>query len=185
MVDVPTNEVVRKWYRDVKGYDQRIVDSMDVDSEYTRDNGKEFYRVRHMPMPKYRVILVLKEPFPFVGAGVPHHERVKAWREYYMQVAAYLGFSTVDKACKNPSRMMYLPRYPHGTDLTGNLFEDEAACGVGVVRGEPLDLDAVLADAQPDNGSLLSKAAKKSGRIELQTPDLWDFLRGPPLPAGG
>ena len=177
------DEAVRSYFLNEKKFDKRIVNSMEIEKTPIDFEGRQYYPVSHMPMPKYRLILFLKEPFKFrmLDQGITAGDRIKVWRELYIKTASFFGFSTSDSSCKNPARLMYAPQFKPGTPL-GNIFDDEAAHGIGYLDGDFFDVDILqgdklddITDQLPSNVSM--KTNKKGHTSDYVTPDLKEFWR--------
>lgn len=164
-------EGATEYLRQEKGVVESILQTItDVTTEH-RPGGVQ-YVVQHGPMPRFRAVLFLAEPYQFTGRpGVSHADAMKEWSEGYLALAQSIGL-TIDKKTADPSRLMYAPRRPIGTDpsewtltlLDGGLvyWEDVRACINNVV--DPL----ANAAARLGGGAATSTT--------FQTPGLLQFL---------
>jgi hypothetical protein len=93
----------------------------------------------------YRVIIALSRPVP-----------AQEWPRFFSRASAKFGGKN-DKACKDSARMFYLPSMPLGAE--GYAWFDTE-------EGEPLDVDAVLAEREADSPETIRD------RKELQLPSV-------------
>lgn len=105
-------------------------------TEFKRDivEGGVRYFLRHKPMPRIRVMFLLKDPFEFANRGGSQAEAIQEWKERYAGVATAFGFA-YDRSCVDPSRLMYTPRIPAGAALGRDKHE------ILIIDGEPLDIE--------------------------------------------
>ena len=125
------NDAVR-WLREFKGVEPGILDGAAVSTV-----DEKTYRVRHRPMDKSRVLLVLAEPF--VLRDDADRER---WSNLYRGTCARLGLPA-DPSCADCSRLFFLPRHPKGST-------DHASI---ILAGGVLDLSTVDAVSQSGTGT--------------------------------
>lgn len=127
----PTAAGVARYFQEERRYQPEILTGADLlPTEHTKDGI--MVRLKHQPMPKFRVLLVLKDRFVMADRkGATHKEAITEWKERYAGVATLLG-ATFDRSCVDPSRLMYLPRHPEGAEFR-----------IDILAGKALDLDAV------------------------------------------
>lgn len=93
--------------------------------------GGVVYRLRHRPMPRKRVLLLLERAFVFAERGGGHKQAIEEWKERYLGSAQLIGVAA-DRSCVDPCRLMYVPRLAPG-----------ANGDIAIIAGKPLDLDDV------------------------------------------
>lgn len=110
------DELVRAYLADVKKYKPHVIDSI---TEVRRDHieGGVHFIVSHAPMDRLRFLCVLKEPFSFSDGthGAAQKDAIEAWKKTYAAFCDRLGVG-YDRSCTDPSRLMYLPSRPKGSD---------------------------------------------------------------------
>lgn len=174
-------EAISEFYLNTKKYAQPIVNSMKIETKWiTGDDGRQHYPVFHDPMPKYRVVCFLKEPFQFQREGeqIPIHDTISAWKKTYKRMAAALGGSTADSTCSNPARLFFGPQFRSGTVL-GDIWKGDH--GIGYVGGGFLDPKAVMkgdalgnVEAQMPGG--MNYVEDEKGQVsQFVTPNLLAF----------
>lgn len=116
----PTPENVAEYLKQVKGVLPDIVDEIVIkDDAYHTEEGIVIL-VQHRPMPKFRVVFPLDEPFVFAKRGSTQQDAINEWKERYAGVCTEMGFF-FDEKCADPARLFYFPRHkrgdPHGSWL--------------------------------------------------------------------
>lgn len=129
-------------------------------------------RVKHKPMPKFRVVLILKDRFTIANRGGTQREAIEEWKGLYRGTSRALG-AYYDRTCVDPSRLYFTPRRP----------QDAIEWCVEIIAGEPLDLEAVERvseqDVRDEGKSEFEKAADKmraGSGDDYKTPGLWPFI---------
>ena len=127
----PTAASAARYFQEEKRYQPEILAGAELlPTEHTKDGI--MIRLRHQPMPKFRVLLVLKDRFVMADRkGATHKDAITEWKERYAGVASLLG-ATFDRSCVDPSRLMFLPRHPEGAEFR-----------IDILAGGALDLDTV------------------------------------------
>ena len=74
-----------------------------------RDGGDNHLLLDHQPCPKYRVVLMLNQPW-LASNYASQDEANSVWAERLNSLAHDLGIP-IDQACKDTSRLFYLPRH--------------------------------------------------------------------------
>jgi hypothetical protein len=100
---------------------------------YARRNR---FVVDHNPCPKFRVIVLLGEPWKAADFKT-QGEANAAWREFVVALASTLGLQA-DQSCSDTSRLFYFPR----TRPNGPKFQ------FAHIHGEPCDIHVTVAAAQ-------------------------------------
>lgn len=119
------------YMREVKRINQTVLQTMRVKGTVQDNDGVQLV-IEHDPMPKLRVILVLDKPFVIAEREGSQKKAIELWKSKYFGVARLLN-ATADRACSDPSRLMYTPRHPPGrTDFDFR-----------VVPGKGLDLEKI------------------------------------------
>ena len=132
-----TTAHVRHYLKTFQRYNESIVSTCEyVGNEQVGDKGVCAV-VKHVPMPKFRVVIPLASPF--VIASVCNGSEKAArdlWKGKYVGVAHMLG-AAYDRSCTDISRLFFWPTHPQNPEYR-NLEPF-----VAVVVGKALDLDAV------------------------------------------
>jgi len=127
----PTAGDVAGYLIDVKRYRPEILDGAKLQqTEHTKDGIKVF--LEHQPMPKFRVVLLLKDRFVIADRANTQQAAIVEWKERYAGASKLLG-TWFDRTCVDPSRLFYHPRHARGA----------SDWRIDVVAGKPLDLDTV------------------------------------------
>jgi hypothetical protein len=87
--------------------------------------------LHHDPMPKFRAVFPLSEPYVIAKQGLSQPDAVKKWKRKLVGLARSLDLP-IDESCLDPSRLFYLPRH-----------KDGAPFGVWVTGGDALDFESV------------------------------------------
>lgn len=126
----PTAEGVANYLMTIKGTLPHIVQSCEVldDSHHTEDGV--VILVKHEPMPKFRAVFPLSEPFVFAARGGTQQDAIMEWKERYAGFCTELGLF-FDEKCVDPARLFYFPRHPKGDSTYGSWH----------IAGLPLKLD--------------------------------------------
>ena len=103
-----------------KGVDPAIVATATFEAERGAQ-GREIV-VHHAPMPKWRVIVPLAEPFVIADNGRTDAEGREAWRRVPEGLAALLGGLPIDKTGGDANRLFYLPAHAAGASWRIDLF---------------------------------------------------------------
>ncbi|MEZ5850394.1 MAG: hypothetical protein R3D68_07070 [Hyphomicrobiaceae bacterium] len=164
-------DVCLSYLKHVRKYQEHIVTSAAF-------VGREFgqvgvvYRMTHDPLPKMRVMLVLREPFSFLEGGT-QAQRIDLWKKVYAAVAERLNV-TFDPACTDPSRLMFTPR----------VGSSEADRDAVIVPGAMVDLAPIISDLSvtsrfADVGTGRHSGAVSNGGVAgaAMTPGLMEFLK--------
>ena len=166
----PTAVDAVNYLRDVKRYQASVLVGAELaGTEHTKEGVKVL--VRHQPMPKFRVLLVLKERFVFAERAMSPKDAVIEWKERYAGTSKLLG-AFFDRSCVDPSRLFYTPRHPVGNDKYS----------IEVIAGGVLDLDKVQRitshDLKTESLSAFERAALEvnGGITEYATPNLKYFF---------
>jgi len=145
----PNLDDVKRYLLEVKRYRPYIIDSAALGpAEHTKE-GLQLV-VNHLPMPKFRVMFFLSKPFVFADF-LDNRTANEAWKAAYERTSDMLG-AFYDKACTDPSRLMYTPR--HGEGAKGY--------SIHFIAGKPLDLDAAPAPADARQAAFSAAAAQTS-----------------------
>jgi hypothetical protein len=116
MVAAP--ETCADYLQQVKGVLPHILEEIEIidDSKHTEEGI--VILVRHKPMPKFRAIFPLKEPFVFAKRGGTQQDAMLEWKERYAGFCSGLDFF-FDEKCVDPARLFYGPRHPKGSTSFG------------------------------------------------------------------
>lgn len=125
----PSEELVAEYLIKVKGVLPHIVERVNiVDEAYHTEEGVVVL-VEHNPMPKFRAVFPLAEPFVFGKRGGTQQDAIAEWKERYAGFASDMNFF-FDEKCVDPARLFYFPRHKDGDPH-----------GSWRIAGEPLRLD--------------------------------------------
>ena len=107
-----------------KGYLKRVVLGLEIVEDAKPTDRGVLIIVKHQPMPKWRIVFFLNEPFVFQGKG-NQRDLIQEWRQRYHGFGSALGF-IYDQKCTDPSRLFYTPRHKKGAPHESEFFEGEA-----------------------------------------------------------
>jgi energy-coupling factor transporter ATP-binding protein EcfA2 len=125
----PNEELVAEYLVKVKGVLPHIVERVSiVDDAYHTEEGVVIL-VEHNPMPKFRAVFPLEEPFVFAKRGGTQQDAIAEWKERYAGFASAMNFF-FDEKCVDPARLFYFPRHKKGDPF-----------GSWRIAGQPLRLD--------------------------------------------
>jgi hypothetical protein len=108
-----------------------IVEELEIIDDAKHTEEGIVILVQHNPMPKFRAVFPLSEPFVFAKRGGSQQDAILEWKERYAGFCTALEFF-FDEKCVDPARLFYFPRHPEG-DKSFNTLR---------IIGKPLDLDA-------------------------------------------
>lgn len=109
----PNEELVAEYLVKVKGVLPHIVERVAIiDDAYHTEEGVVIL-VQHNPMPKFRAVFPLDEPFIFAKRGGTQQDAIAEWKERYAGFATAMGFF-FDEKCVDPARLFYFPRHKRG-----------------------------------------------------------------------
>jgi hypothetical protein len=127
-----------------------------VKEEHTPEGIQLFFS--HVPMEKYRIVMLLDEPFVFAKEGL---RAIDKWKKKYAGVADLLD-AFYDQSCVDPARLFYFPTHGEGANFRTEL-----------IIGEPLRLDEIE-DGNPRAAPKLSDATGNAYLDSLTEEDLLD-----------
>ena len=171
-VEEPDIEQVCNYLQKKKRYQAAILEGAELlPTEHT--SAGVMLKVKHQPMPKFRVVMVLQERFEIAKRSLLQRDAITEWKERYAGASKMLG-AYFDRSCTDPSRLFYTPRHPKGATN----FRIE------VVAGNALDLDKVerisAEDLRRESKSPFEAAARAmgGGSAEYTTTGLkWFFAK--------
>lgn len=177
----PTTADVVAYLRDVKRYQPHILEGAELVRQDHTSAGVKLI-VRHQPMPKFRLLFVLTEPFVFATRATNPRKAVLEWKARYAGLSEVLG-ATFDRSCVDPSRLMFTPRHPPKAE--GFFIE--------VIPGESLNInDVPLVDAKRiADGDAFDRVASvvlggsKRGEIKTQWLKRWLAINAESFDAEG
>lgn len=132
-------DAVRDYLINEKGTLPEVVEKLTVLDEARHTEEGVVILVQHKPMPKFRAVFPLAEPFVFAKRGGSQKDAIAEWKERYAGFCTELGLF-FDEKCVDPARLFYLPRHPvssteHGSWLiVGDTLKIEAFARVKVKR---------------------------------------------------
>lgn len=167
----PDIEQIKAYLIEVKRYQPEVLEgAVLLETKQTAEGVKLF--VKHQPMPKFRVVFLLKERFVFMDRPGTHQDAIKEWKERYAGASKMLG-AFFDRSCVDPSRLFFLPRHP----------KDAPEFRVEVIAGKPLDLNTVdrvtAQELRVGSGGAFEQAlgAESGGRDYKTDGMLWFFKK--------
>lgn len=122
-------DLIRQYLIEYKGVLPQIVEELDVIEDGRHTEEGVVILVQHKPMPKFRAVFPLSEPFVFAKRGGSQQDAILEWKERYAGFCTELGFF-FDEKCVDPARLFYFPRHPAGNKDFRSLR----------IIGKPLDL---------------------------------------------
>lgn len=123
-------ELVRQFLVEERHWEQWIADTVEVGEVAQTAEGKGYW-LSHDPMPKFRVVFPLNEPFVIAKQMMSQLDAIKLWKAKIIGLSKVLELP-IDEACLDPSRLFYLPRHAEG-----------AQSGIWVTGGDALDFQAI------------------------------------------
>ena len=127
--DNPDIDQVCEYLRSVKRYQPEILEGATLLDTEHRAEGIMMV-VQHRQMPKFRVVMVLKERFVIADRASTQQAAVVEWKERVAGASKMLG-AFFDRSCVDPSRLFFTPRHPKGAK----------EWRIEVIAGEPLDIE--------------------------------------------
>lgn len=130
------DEMVREYFEFHKHYHSSIIKNMTFDRVEQTAEGA-FVFVNHDPQPKYRVVMVLDEPFDMMKEGGGNIQKAaKKWKAKYAGVANLLGAS-YDIACTDPSRLFFRPTHKPNTPYVREIVIGDTIHLADIADGDP------------------------------------------------
>ena len=139
------------------------LDEGGIDRDTLRDAIGEVFAIYHstfsstIAKPKGRAIMPLERPCP-----------VPLWPRMWQWVEERLG-ADIDRACKDPARVFYLPSHPVG-----------GHCESWVQRGALLDVDYIGLPMTPDEQRIEARRQRKRAPVVFTSRDFSDLLKRDP-----
>lgn len=121
---------IRQYLLEERSWEQRLVDTVELGEVEQTAKGKGFW-LSHDPMPKFRVVFPLNEPFIIAEQRMSQLDAQKLWKSKIIGLAKTLELP-IDESCLDLARLFYLPRHPKGMPF-----------GVWVTGGDALDFQAI------------------------------------------
>lgn len=172
----PTLQDVVGYLRSEKRYRPSVLEGAELlPQEHTKKGV--LVRIKHKPMPKFRMLFLLEKPFVIEDRNVSQRKAIDEWKERYAGVSQMLG-AAFDRSCVDPSRLMFTPRHPKGAEqwlieiVPGKALDIETVRRVPL-QGEGRDLDDYTRKLV-EHGVI--EAPKAGPKEELQTPWLRKWL---------
>lgn len=125
-----TLENVKRYLSEARKWESWIIDTVEIGEVAQVAKGKGYW-LYHDPMPKFRIVFPLNEPFAIAKQNCSQLEAINLWKRKLQGLAKVLGLP-IDEACLDPSRLFFMPR--HGKDKPFNVW---------VTGGDALDFDAI------------------------------------------
>ena len=140
----PTSEAMRQYMMDEKNWEKWVVDSIEVEDEAKHEAEGIVYVLNHAPIPKFRIIFPLLEPYIISKQkGLNQSDAIDRWKGKLLGLSKTIGLP-IDESCLDPSRLFYLPRHKKG-----------AGFSIFVTSGAALNFDNVIEiERKRDNGPI-------------------------------
>lgn len=126
------------------------------------------YVVAHDPLPRFRVVVVLKDPLKLTDLAPTFAGIKEKWASGIRALAVVLGIRHFDESCVDLSRLYYAHRRPK-----------DAQHWFVRVTGKGVDFRALLMDAdaqKPSGDAGIGQKTKEPGGGTYATPDLGKLL---------
>jgi len=106
----PDNDSVRAFLRMEGKYEPEIIESATFVNIAFDDekSGGMFVNIDTAPIPKFRLLFLLDEPYDIADQKMAQKDAIQQWRELVLGMGAKLGIK-VDKAATDCSRLFYDP----------------------------------------------------------------------------
>ncbi|NBC37814.1 hypothetical protein GTZ99_14760 [Novosphingobium sp. FSY-8] len=127
--DVGDIDGLREYLRVKKGILPMILSTLQILDEAQHTEDGVVILVQHNPIPKFRAVFPLHEPFVFAKRGGTQSDAINEWKERYAGFCTELGLQ-FDESCVDPARLFYFPRHAKGKP-----------CGSWQIIGQPLDIN--------------------------------------------
>ncbi|MBU3887582.1 hypothetical protein [Methylosinus sp. KRF6] len=122
--------IVKRFLIEERKWESWIVNTVSIGEPTQEAEGMGVW-LHHDPMPKFRAVFPLAEPYVIAKQGLSQLDAVKKWKRKLVGLARSLDLP-IDESCLDPSRLFYLPRH-----------KDGAPFGVWVTGGDALDFESV------------------------------------------
>lgn len=162
-------ELLRRYLREDKRWEDWIVATVKYDREYHTSDGY-VCRVTHDPMPKYRVIVFLREPFVMRTESDDLTKALTKWGKLVESFAAKLGFN-FDRACMVASQPFYLPRHEKGRSYEVRIYGGELCDWRSLNIGENNAFEDIAADFRETGKKSKTKMGQELGRWASKVAD--------------
>ena len=155
----PTLDTMRKYMREAKKWEEWVVQSIVLADDPVHTTDGISYILQHQPMPKFRIIFPLAEPYVIAKQKLNQKGAIDLWKGRLLGLAKILDVP-IDQSCLDPSRLFYLPRHKEGRDFK-----------VIVTSGKALDFNAVPAVIPNERGqkpddNIYAEAARNLGATD-------------------
>ena len=152
------------YLRNEKRYQPDILEGAEILDPAKHTGDGMMVIVKHKPMPKFRVVLVLEKPFVFGARGGLLQDGIKEWKERYRGASQMLG-AFYDRACVDPARLFFSPRHAEGAEwyravIVGKALNIEDCPRVTAEDVRKAGLDPFARDAEETLGKGKGKEYK-------------------------
>jgi hypothetical protein len=152
----PTDEAMATYLIEARSWLPEIANSVKVQDDVDHSVEGVCWKVEHLPMPKFRVMLFLESPYVMSGQkGLLHQDAIQRWKNRLCGAARMLQIP-IDESCLDPSRLFYLPTHPAGGEFS-----------ITIINGRLLNFDLVpevelRSNSVPDD-DVFAAAAREIG----------------------
>ena len=152
----PTTDSMQRYMRDVKSWEPRIVETIQLEEEPVHGKDGVAYILTHVPIPKFRILLPLAEPYVVAKQHMSQADAIHLWKGRLLGLSKIIGLP-IDESCLDPSRLFYLPRHaagrPYRIVVTSGAALDFSAVPEIMPRGRDKVSEDVFAQAAKELGA--------------------------------
>ena len=161
---------VRRYFSSFKRYHKSVCDGMKFDRVEHVDGGIRVF-VTHPPIPKYRILMFLSEPFDVATVAKNQTDAINRWKAKYAGLAELLG-AAFDRSCVDPSRLFYLPTHKPGAEYHTEIILGDTVVLDDIKNGDPRGhkVSNAWLDAAGD--------VDDHDREEIENTWLWKTMKG-------
>ncbi len=174
----PTLETMKRFLKEERHWEQWIVDTIELGEEPEQQAIGKGFALRHAPMPKFRIVFPLSEPYRIAKFRGSQADAIDFWKSKLVGLSKVIGLP-IDEACLDLARLFYMPRHgkgkPFQVTVTGGKALDFDDIPEGRQRrGEAKPDDNVFKEAAKDLGAGSGKGLK---RWAAETADKFDIAK--------
>ena len=154
----PTNETMQRYVREDRSWEQPIADTVTVEEEQEQTSDGMQYVLHHDPIPKFRIVFPLAEPYVFAKQKMSQDDAIQLWKGKLLGLAKILDIP-IDESCLDPSRLFFFPRHRKGAEFAVYVTNGDA------IRFEKIPELMPRAKDRPTD-DVFAEAAKALGASE-------------------
>lgn len=103
-------DAMRRYMVEEKSWERWVADTIQISEEPVHGPDGIGYALTHAPIPKFRIIFPLSEPYVIAKQRMSQADAINLWKSRLLGLAQHIGLP-IDKSCLDPSRLFYLPRH--------------------------------------------------------------------------